>query len=213
MRASQQIGPFIALTVLVTQARKHVPMPVEPRATLQVFTLREGLLARLGHDLRLSFARFDIACDRGNVDVRVDLGSLQVDGAIRDAVLDDAALSAADRSKILESAREEVLQVGRYPEARYTGAAHPTAPGHFAIEGTLALRDIRAPLSVSVVLRGRELVAECTLRPSLFGIKPFRALGGAIRIRDHARIVANVPLPEALSEDSLLALPIRFGAA
>jgi len=188
-------------------------MPAEPRATLQVFTLKEGLLARLGHDLRLSLARFDIACDRGNVDVRVDLGSLQVDGAIRDGVLDGAALSAADHSKILESARDEVLQVGRYPEARYTGRARQIAPAEFAIEGTLALRDISAPLTVSVVLRGRELVAECTLTPSVFGIKPFRALAGAIRIRDHARIVANVPLPEALSADSLLALPIRFGAA
>jgi len=188
-------------------------MPVEPRATLQVFTLKEGLLARLGHDLRLSFTRFDIVCDRGNVEVRVDLGSLQVDGAVRGDRLDEGALSAADRGNILENARDEVLQVGRYPEARYTGKAHQVAPGHFALEGTLALRDVNAPQSVSVVLAGRQLVAECTLTPSVFGIKPFRALAGAIRIRDHARIVTTVPLPEALSAESLLALPIRFGAA
>ncbi len=187
-------------------------MTDEPRATLQIFTFKEGLLARLGHDLRLSLGAFDIACDGGKIEVHVDLNSLSVDGAVRDGVLESNELSLTDREKILASARHDVLEVGRYAEAHYSGKARQLDPGHFAIEGALALHGVTAPANLSVVLRGRELVAECILKPSQFGIKPFRALAGAIRVRDHARIVSTVPAPDARSADALLSLPLRFGA-
>src|SRR5882762_3134858 len=60
-------------------------------ATCEVFTLREGVLAAAGHDLKLRPERFEIEADAGSVRARFEAGSLR-------ARTDPASASISNRS-------------------------------------------------------------------------------------------------------------------
>lgn len=170
-------------------------MAEQRRPILYVFTFKEGLLARLGHDLRLSATRFSIAADRGRITAKVALDSLVVDGAMNKGVLDAHSLDSSDRSKILEHARQDVLEIQKERDATFEGEARAESPERFALHGTLRMHGQTHPLHAQAFIQGAELVAQADLRPSDWGIAPFRALAGAIRVEDRVRVELRAPLP------------------
>ena len=169
-------------------------------STIQVFTYKDGLLARLAHDLRLTLRRFEIQRDGASVQARFWPGSLQVDGAIdRRAQLE--AMSDGDRRKIGENIAGDVLHLDRAPEASFRGQI--VAGG--AVEGELTLAGRSAAVRVPVQVVGDRLRAEVTLAPSRWGIAPYKALAGAIKLQDRVLVVVELrangpgPTPEVCS--------------
>ncbi len=165
---------------IVTEARLR---------TLHLFTFKAGLLSRVAHDLRLTAGSWSVGRDGDGVRARVALGTLAVDGAMRRGVLDPGALSARDRRTIEEALRDEVLDVGRYPEAAFDGRVEGGA-----LVGTLVLRGRSAPVRLDA-RRGPDgaLHVDGELAPSAWGIAPYKALMGAIHLQDRVRVVAVVP--------------------
>lgn len=162
--------------------------------TIQVFTYKDGLLARLAHDLRLTLGRFEIQREGATVQARFWPGSLRVDGAIdRRGQLDPAALSDSDRRKIGENIANEVLHLDRSPEASFRGQI--VADGA-AVEGELTLAGRSASVRVPVQAVGDRLRGEVTLVPSRWGIAPYRALAGAIKLQD--RVLVRLDFPEGV---------------
>jgi hypothetical protein len=157
-------------------------------ATIQVFTFKDGLLARLAHDLRLTLRRFEIRREGAAITGTFWPGSLVVDGAVdRRGAVDADAFSAGDRAKIGENAGE-VLKAGRFPEVRLVG----TIAGS-TITGELTLAGVTRPIRMDVERAGGRLRGELTLTPSAWGIPPYKALAGAIKLQD--RVVVRVDLP------------------
>jgi len=179
-------------------------------ASLHVFTFKEGMLARLGHDLRLSIMRFDVSAEQGRVKASVDLNSLAVDGALKNGSLDAHELDASDREKILEHARRDVLDVARHGEAVFEAEVQPEAAEHFLLSGTLRLHGASRPLKAQVKRQGAQLVASAELKPSDWGIAPCRALAGAIRVQDRVRIELLVSLPQGVDANTLGGTPLSF---
>ncbi len=161
-------------------------------ATITVFTYKDGLLARLAHDLQLSLAHFEI--DREGDQVRGVFWpkSLSVDGVVvAGGKLDRGALSESDRRKIAGNIADSVLHLERFPEARFVGAV----VGERAVEGTLTLAGREAPLRVELRAEGERLRGEVVVVPSRWGIAPYRALAGAIKLQD--RVLVKIDLPVA----------------
>lgn len=160
-------------------------------ATIHVFTYKDGLLARLAHDLRLSLRRFEIERDGDQLRARFWPGTLAVDGVVqKGGSLDRAALSEADRRKIAGNIADSVLLLERFPEASFHGRL---IDGGQAIEGELTLVGKAAPLRVTVQASGGRLRAEVPLVPSRWGIAPYRALAGAIKLQDRVLVVLDLP--------------------
>lgn len=165
--------------------------------TIHVFTYKDGLLARLAHDLRLELRRFEVRREGTAITGTFWPGSLAVEGPVRDGVVDAAAFSAGDRAKIAENIAE-VLMVGRHPVAELEAEVDAER----RIRGRLTLAGRTQPISTVARVDGgtsgsqnsdRRLFAEVTLTPSLWGIAPYRALAGAIKLQD--RVVVRVSLP------------------
>ena len=166
-------------------------MTADPTIYVQVF--KEGLLSRLGHDLRLSFRRFEVEVVDGKLTARFFPESLVVDGAMRRGRLDTGALSDADRDKIHRAICREILFTQTHPEALLQADVRDDPDG-FRVEGNLTLVGARRSLPDIVVhRRGGRLQAELSLVPSRWGIKPYRALGGALRLQD--KLVATIDFP------------------
>ncbi len=162
---------------------------------LQVLTFREGLLSRLGHDLKMVLDHFEIAVEDGKVTARVQPESLRVEGAVEQGRLKVGAIDSADREKIRRTALSEVLEADRHPAITLEGRLEER-DGTLRLEGDLILAGRRRPLPPTVVRRnGDRIHVSIELIPSRWGIRPYRAVAGALKVQD--RVVVEVDLPEA----------------
>lgn len=158
-------------------------------ATIHVFTYREGLLGKLGHDLRLSLTRFDIRARGSEIVAHFEPASLQVDGAVVNGRVDPSVPSPADRKKIHDTLCGEVLHTREYPEVRLVARAMSKVPP-YRVSGTLTMHGVSRSINVVLEDKGDRLMGALELNPSHWGVKPYRALGGALRVQD--RIVVSV---------------------
>lgn len=168
-------------------------------AELLVFTRKEGLLSRLGHDLKIAATRFRIEVDAatGQVEASCEASSFGVRCALRDGKEDPGELSADNRAEIDRSLQRDVLDSARHPAMRLSATAAP-APAtadqqSWRIRGTLSLRGVTRPVEIPVRRVDDKLVAELVLHQPHFGIKPFSAALGALRVHADVRLVVRVP--------------------
>jgi polyisoprenoid-binding protein YceI len=157
---------------------------------VQVFTYKEGLLSRVAHDLRLHLEPRGLEVKRlgEQVAVEIDPNALLVDGAMRGAQLDGSALDQRDREKIVTTIRREILQTERYPKIRFNGTAVARGDRELELRGELELVGLQRPLSFTATREGRRIRARVTVTPSRWGIQPYKALAGAIRLQDRVTV-------------------------
>ncbi len=156
---------------------------------LRLYTFREGALSAVGHDLALRATRWQVELDRDarRVAARVESPSVEVICARRDGADDHGRLSTGDRAKIEASLRGEVLRCGRYAEVRFEGRWEGDDPR--VVEGALTLCGVTRPLVVRLRREAGRLVCEATVHQPTWGITPFRAMLGALRVQADVRVV------------------------
>ena len=158
---------------------------------IEVFTFKEGLLARLAHDLRLRVDTVDVrrlGPDAFEVTARAD--GLRAECAMRRGHPDFLALTDKDLREIDAHVRRDVLHPDRYPLIRFQGRL----AGH-RVEGRLDLHGQVRPLTLVVTPSGGRVRGEVEFAPSRWGIPPFSALMGAMRIQDRVRVAFDVAMP------------------
>jgi polyisoprenoid-binding protein YceI len=171
-------------------------MKTVTEGVVEVLTFKEGLLSKVAHDLLLSCERFRISSDGAVVSAEFELESLCVMGVMRDGVLDSSAPSDGDRRQILDNVRSKILFTKRHPVARFGGAVERRDSGA-RITGTLELVDEKREIAFDVADAGGRWRGELELRPTRWGISPFKALLGAIKLQDRVVVrfdMASVPL-------------------
>lgn len=158
---------------------------------LLVLTFKDGLLARLAHDLQIRATDWNVTIDGDVIVVRVVLAGLRVDGAVEHGRVAPSVLSRGDLGKIERTMSDDVLASTRWPEARFEGTIDRAAS---RVSGKLTLhgRTLELP-PVPVREDGELLRAEVALTPSRWGIAPYRALAGALKLQD--RVVVRIALP------------------
>jgi hypothetical protein len=157
-----------------------------------VFTFREGVLAAVGHDLKLRVERFEIDADRTRVSARFDATSLRVVAAMRGGKEDPGALSDRDRQEIERSVAREVLEAHRFPEVSFVSTE--VLPGR--IRGTLSLHAREQAGEFPFEEAAGRCVARIELDVRRFGIRPYTAMLGALRVAPIVRVVVSTPAPD-----------------
>jgi polyisoprenoid-binding protein YceI len=178
-------------------AGRHQLGPDRGRIILRTF--RDGLAAQAGHDLTIEATRWSGVLEVNDdlspagLDVSIDMGAL----VVRDGTGGVKPLTDRDRREIAVTARK-VLASDRHPEAGFAAAGfEPAAGGGGEISGTLTIRGQSRPLRVKVTQTGDgQYHAEATVAQSDYGIKPYTAFLGALRVRDAVEIVADVGLSD-----------------
>ncbi len=171
-------------------------------ATIRLYTFKEGLLSKLAHDLRLTLGRFEVTVRAAAVQGTFAPDSLSVDGAIKDGQLATTILSDGDKAKIRENIAKEVLEVRAHPEARFSGKLESSTPP-FTVSGSLTLHGVTQPISLTLRQDASRLKGSIEIIPSTWGIKPYRALGGTLKVRDLVRIEIDADA-RWLSDGSML---------
>jgi len=167
-----------------------------------VFTYKEGILSAVAHDLKIRVGVWELTVTRegatGSVSGRFDPASLRVETAMRDGREAPSLLGAKDRAKIEETIRSTVLTVKKHPEIRFASSALESAgDGGWRVEGELTLASRRGRIRAEVRPEGDRLVTEVRIHQPDFGIKPYSAMLGALRIKPEVLVRLVVPAPEA----------------
>jgi hypothetical protein len=165
---------------------------------VRLFVFKEGLLSRLGHDLRLSVESFEMTLETGNIVGRFRTGSIRVDGVMKGDAFDATGLSSKDMGKIEKTIHGEILQTSKFPEAVFEASLEPRGDTG-EVRGSLSLLGRRRALdTVQLLPMGDRLVAKLTIEPTRWGIKPYKGLAGALKIQDRIDIEIGVAADFAL---------------
>ncbi|CAN5773015.1 hypothetical protein BH24ACT25_BH24ACT25_03670 [soil metagenome] len=166
-------------------------------AGLVVQTYREGVAAKAGHDLVIDVreweATFEVGAewDQSSLELEADGRSLHV----RDGLRGVKPLTDKDRREIRKNIDEKVL--GGEPISFRSSALDADGEGErLSVRGELTMNRQSGPASfeLSVGADGR-VSGAASLLQSDFGIKPYRGLMGALKVRDSLEVVFEGKLP------------------
>lgn len=160
---------------------------------LEVRTFREGLAQRVGHDLVIEVSSWKATLEAdpdgtlAGVRLEADPRSLEV----REGRNGVKPLTAGDRRDIQRTIDSTVLC--GMPIEFASSEVRPRVGGA-TVRGELTLAGATRPLDFEVTLAQR-LSSTVSLRQSDWGIEPYRAFMGALRVRDDVEVELDAGLP------------------
>lgn len=161
-----------------------------------IFTYKEGLLSPVAHDLCVRVARLTIDVDEGAPEVaaRFDARSLRVVSAMREGKEAHGLLSPAELNKIEQHIMDDVLEAERHPEIRFASSSVVADGDGFQINGALFLHGHQRTIAFPVRREAGRYRAELRLHQPDFGIRPFTAMLGTLRIKPDVLVRISIPL-------------------
>ena len=169
------------------------------QGTLTVRTGRQGAAARMGHDLTLEARDWSAtvvvdAADitRSSLEASIDAGSLEVVDASGGAL----GLSDSQRAEIVQTIRTKVLAVDRHPHItfRSTGITGDERAATVTGQLTVAGKTRVAKVTMAVNAAGTSITGTASIVQTRFGIKPYSAMLGALRVKDEVLVEVTVRL-------------------
>lgn len=161
-----------------------------------VFTFKDGLLSKVAHDLKVSVTRFSVDFDPSSSKIEADFDptSLRVINAVHDGAEDPKALSDSDKEKIAAQIQKDVLETDRHSTVRFTSTQVVRRPdGGYSIKGDLTLHGTTRPISAESRVEGGRQVAEVELNQPDYGVVPYKAMMGTLKVKPAVRVRISVP--------------------
>jgi polyisoprenoid-binding protein YceI len=165
-------------------------------ATLTVRTGRTGAASKAGHDLVLEVTSWSASLDLDSagepaIALTADARSLRV----REGTGGMTALDDDDKANIEQTIDDEVLEGGTI-EFRSNRVEPAADGGRVRVEGDLDLRGARRPVAFDLdVGDDGHVTGSATLRQTDWGMKPYSALFGTLKVADEVEVVIDARLP------------------
>lgn len=166
--------------------------PQNGKMVLKVF--REGMAKKAGHDLIIDVnswkatatiaenpaeSSFSASADAGSFTVREGVGGVK-------------PLSEGDKADIKKNITQKILTS---PEISFTSTAVQPNGDAATITGDLKIMGKTNPATVKLAAQGDKVTGNLSVVQSKWGIKPFQAMMGALKVRDQVDIEIEANLP------------------
>jgi hypothetical protein len=145
----------------------------------------DGMASSFGHDatLKVTSLSVDIGEDDG-ITADFDAGSLRVINDISDSNRRD-----------IERNAEKTLEPRKYPKIQFRSVSVVRDGNRARVEGDLTLHGVTQQISLDAHDDGERWSAKVVLDQRKFGIKPFSAMLGALKIKPNVEVNVTVPHP------------------
>jgi polyisoprenoid-binding protein YceI len=156
--------------------------------------------AKLAHDLILTPTQWSGTLNVDGDNPAASSATLKIDARsidIVEAVGGMKGLSDKDRRDIGKNIDEKVLQTGKYPELTFESTSVTGSAPNFNAAGNMTITGTTRPVNVAITVNGTQVTAKTSISQKDFGIKPFSAMLGAIKLRDDVDFELTVDLPSA----------------
>ncbi|MHC4308146.1 MAG: YceI family protein [Planctomycetota bacterium] len=167
---------------------------------LYVYTFKEGLLSKLAHDLLIDVTNFKVNLDvpeagfsSGSLELEIQANSLKVVCALKDGERTDA-LKEKEIVDIERDMGVKVLHPDKYPTANFRSKAIQEKDGGYHINGDLSLHGVTKSIDFDIDTNGGNLKGMITLLQKDYGIKPFKAMMGTLKIKNEINIGFDLSL-------------------
>ncbi len=167
---------------------------------LHVYTFKEGLLSKLAHDLLIGITNFKVNLDvpeagftSGSLELEIEANSLKVICALKDGERTDA-LKEKDIADIEKDMAGKVLHPDKYPTANFRSKAIQEKDGGYKINGDLSLHGVTKSIDFDINTNSENLKGMITLLQKDYGIKPFKAMMGTLKIKNEINIGFDLSL-------------------
>ncbi len=177
---------------------------VADQSTFTVQAFAEGLFSAFGHDPVLAIK--DFAGEAQFVPGSFESASLKITIKADSIVLSNE-VKEKDRLEIEETMRDQVLEIAKYPEIVFVSSnisVSRLAEGRYRarIIGDLTLHGVTLKnlwISAETIATGDSLRAqgEFSLKQTDFGIKPFSAAGGTIKLKNELKFTYDLATQKA----------------
>jgi YceI-like domain len=162
-------------------------------ARLTVRTRRVGAASKAGHDLLIEVTSWSATLDLGEVPaatLTADASSLRVlEGSGGVMALDDD-----DKAGIAKTIDEEVLK-GTPIEFKSSTVELTQDGAPWRVTGELELAGRRHPISFELTAVNGRLTGAATVKQTDWGMKPYTALFGTLKVADEVEVAIDAGLP------------------
>jgi polyisoprenoid-binding protein YceI len=171
---------------------------IEPdNGTLTVKVYKEGMAAKMGHDLTFEASDWSgkVTVDAENlsaasVQVTIDPSSLEIVNAEGGA----KPLSDKDRGDIAKN----ITKTLGSSEITFESTEVSGTPPRLSVKGNLTISGRAKPVTLDLTVGDDgHASGQTTIVQSQFGIKPFSAMMGALKVKDSVTVEFDVTLPTA----------------
>ncbi len=166
--------------------------------SLRLKTGRTGLGRRAGHDLTIEVTRWhaDIVVntadpDQSSATATIEAGSL----AVREGTGGLKPLTDADRADIQATISDKILHTAGHPDITFTSAQVTGTTDAFQVSGDLTILGQAHPATIHGAITAGRLRGHATITQSRWGIKPYSAFAGALRLADDIEIEFDLTVP------------------
>lgn len=163
--------------------------------SIEVHTFREGIAQKAGHDLIIDVGQWQATVEvdsegaLASVGLEIDSRSLQV----RDGLHGVKPLSDKDRADIKKTIDEKVL---RGQPIAFRSSQVQSSGGGLGVRGELTIVGAARPADFQLAVEDSGRVSgTAQVTQTAWGIKPYKGLMGALKVRDAVEIAIDVRLP------------------
>jgi len=169
---------------------------------LCVYTFKEGFLSAVAHDLLIDVTNFtmklnvpDASVHSASVEAEILANSLKVVCAMKDGQRNNDALKEKDKADIEEATFKDVLHPSKYPTINFRSTNIQEKDGTYHVKGELTLHGVTRPIEFDAkTTTGKDLKGRVTLPQKDFGIKPYKALLGTLKVKNEVDIAFDLSL-------------------
>ena len=159
-------------------------------ASLHVETGRSGAAAKAGHDLIIDVTSWEATLEVGDassLELSADPSSLHV----REGKGGMQALGDDDKADIRKTIDKDVL---KKKDIKFTSSSCESAGDGLKVSGDLEMGGKSKPVSFDLSESGGTLTGSAAVKQSDWGIKPYSALFGALKVNDEVKVVVEAKL-------------------
>jgi polyisoprenoid-binding protein YceI len=201
---NQVSGLFICFLLISlnagAQSKSRTYTIVPDESSLWVFVGKAGLFSGLAHDHEIGAKSFG-----GRVvvpEAGASGGSLEFDVDAKSLVVLDKEVDEGDRAKIFNSMHNEVLESAKHQKITFksvsvsdvkqagAGAYSFTLNGDLTLHGVT--KRIAVPVAATISPQQLRATGKYTLRQTDFGIKPYSAAGGMVKVKNEVIVNFNI---------------------
>jgi len=158
-----------------------------------VFTFKEGVLSAVAHDLKIRVERGSVTVGEDSVEATFDPKSLSVVCARKDGRDSPGTLSGGDKKKIEGNIGKDVLHTKKHSEIRFVSTAITRDGDRATVTGKLTLHGQTKSITATVTKARDRWVTEVPIHQPDFGIKPYSAMLGALKVQPTVKVQLSVP--------------------
>jgi len=159
-------------------------------ASLHVETSRSGAAAKAGHDLTIDVTQWEATLEVGDnsgLALSADPTSLRV----REGKGGMQALTDDDKEDIHKTIDKDVL---KKKDISFASSSVESAGDGLSVSGDLELGGKSKPVTFELSESGGTLTGTAPINQSDWGIKPYSAMFGALKVDDEIRVVVEAKL-------------------